>query len=61
MENSLQMKLHLLSITFFIIEQYPKESEENSFINQSLQVITSDLFLEKENSIEVLFSKKKIN
>jgi hypothetical protein len=33
------MKLHLLSVMFLLIEQYPREAEENKFTSQAIQIV----------------------
>lgn len=35
------MRLHILSVMFLLIEQYPKESEDNKFTGQAITLVLS--------------------
>jgi hypothetical protein len=51
-DTSVQMRIHALSVMFCLIEEYPKEAEEQGFTNQAIQLAFSQA-VTRDNSISV--------
>lgn len=58
-EQTTQIKLHALSVMFQLIEQFPREAEEQNFSSQALQTVISQA-VTRDTSVAVWYSLSTI-